>query len=164
MLAHLAGCALPFGKADSANLTTQRVLFAPCFHERGGHGAWSFRNGDAALGEDFFLCLCGVFFASNDGSCVAHAAAGRCGGSGDESGDGFLAVVFCPAGGLGFGVATDFTDHDDGFGFVVVVEHFEDVEVVGAVDGVSTDADAGALTVAHLRELEDGLVGEGAGA
>jgi elongation factor G len=58
------------------------------------HGAGRFGHGDAALGEDLLLGLRGVLLAADDGSGVAHAAAGRRGGSGDESGDGFLQCSF----------------------------------------------------------------------
>ncbi len=63
----------------------------------------------------------------------------RRGGTGDESGDRLLAVVLCPAGSFGFCVAADLADHDDGFGFIVVVEHLQDVEMVGAVDRVAAE-------------------------
>ena len=60
--------------------------------------------------------------------------------------------------------AADLADHDDGFGLGIFVEQLERVDVGGADDGVAADADGGGLADAALRELIDGLVGEGAGA
>ncbi len=128
------------------------------------HGGGGFGYGDAGGFEGFDFGGGGAFASGDDGSGVAHAAAGRGGGSGDEAGDGLLAVLGGPGGGFFFGGAADFTDHDDGFGLGVFVEHFEDVEVAGAVDWVAADAYAGALADAELGELVDGFVGEGAGA
>ena len=58
---------------------------------------------------------------------------------------GFLHVLLDEVGGFFFGAAADLADHDDGFGLGVVVEHAQHVDVVGAVDGVAADADAGGL-------------------
>ncbi len=133
-------------------------------HQRGGHVARRFRHGDAALGEDLFLRLGGIFLPTDNGSGVPHAAAGRRGGSGDEAGDRLLAILLRPARGLHLRRAADLANHDDRFGLGVVVEHFEHIEVGGAVDRVAADADAGALAVAHLGELKNRLIGERAGA
>lgn len=139
-------------------------LLTPSFHQRPAHVGGGFGDGDSALGEDALLGLGGVVFASDDGSGVAHAASWRSGRSGNEGGDWLLAVVLDPTTSFDFGVATDFADQDDGFGLVVVVEHLDDVEVGGAVDGVATDADAGALAFADLAHLPDCFVSEGSGA
>ena len=61
-----------------------------------------------------------------------------------------------------FGVATDFTDHDDLFAFRVVLEQLQAVDEVGAVDGVTADTDTGALAQAALRGLVNRFVGQGA--
>ena len=95
---------------------------------------------------------------------MAHATTSGSGGPCDEASDGLFAVLLDPARCFDLGVAADFTDHDDGFGFRVFVEELDDVEVGGAVDGVTTDADAGRLAVALAGQLPDSFVGEGAGA
>ena len=95
---------------------------------------------------------------------MAHATTGRSGRARNKAGDGFFAVGLDPAGCFYLGVAADFTDEDDAVRLGVGVEEFDDVEVVGAVDRVAADADAGGLADVFGGELEDGFVGERAGA
>lgn len=59
-----------------------------------------------------------------------------------------------------FRVTADFADHDDGFGFWVVLELFDDADVGGADDGVSADTDAGGES--DVGEFVHHLVSEGA--
>ena len=49
-----------------------------------------------------------------------------------------------------FGLSSDLANHDDSFRVGVVEEHVETVQEVGAVEGVTTDADAEGLTEANL--------------
>ena len=112
--------------------------------------------------KGFDFALGGSLASADDRAGVAHAASGRRGGSGDEAGDGLFAVFTDPLGGFFFGGSADFTDHDEGFGVRVVVEHFHDIEVRGAIDGVAADADAGGLAMAAAGELPHGFVGESA--
>ena len=119
---------------------------------------------DAGFLERLHLVGCGALAAGDDGAGVAHAAAGRRGLAGDEAYDGLLHVrLHVGCGGL-FRRAADFADEDDGLGFGVFVEQRERIDVRGADDGIAADADGGGLADATLRELIDGLIGEGAGA
>ena len=113
-----------------------------------GHDGGGFGDGDAGGFEGVDFASGGAFSTGDDGACVAHAASWRSGGASDEGGDGFFAMGGNPGGGFFFGFAADFADHDDGFGFWVVVEHFQDIGVIGAVDGIAPDADASALAEA----------------
>ena len=83
---------------------------------------------------------------------------------GDKTGDRLAAVLLDPVGGFLFGRAADFADHDDAVRVRVVVEHLDDVQVRGAVDGVAADADAGGLADAAAGQLPDGFVGQRAAA
>ena len=76
---------------------------------------------------------------------------------------GFLQCSFAQRAASTSAVAADLADQDDRLGFRIFVEHLEHVEMGGAVDRIPADADAGALAVAELGELPDGLVGQGAG-
>ena len=125
-----------------------------------GHDGGGFGDGDTGGFEGGDFASGSAFSAGDDGSCVAHAASWRSGSAGDEGGDGFFAMGGDPRGGFFFGFASDFADHDDGFGFGIVVEHFQDIGVIGAVDGVATDSDASALAEATSGQLPDGFVGE----
>ncbi len=114
--------------------------------------------------KGFDFALGGALASADDRTGVTHAASGRRGGSGDEAGDGLFAIFSDPLGSFFFSRSADFTDHDEGFGVRVVVEHFHDIEVRGAIDGVAADANAGGLAMAAAGELPHGFVGEGAGA
>ncbi len=95
---------------------------------------------------------------------MAHALAGRCGGAGDEPGHRLVHVLGDPLRGLFLGGPADLADHDHAFGRVIVVEHREAIDEVGAVHRISTDADGGGLTEPGERQLMNRFVGEGAGA
>ena len=60
---------------------------------------------------------------------MAHAAPRRRGCSGYESRDRFFAIVFHPRGRFLLGRPADLTDHNDGFGIGIVVEHLEDIQM-----------------------------------
>src|SRR5690606_12563015 len=149
------------GVAGSGELHPHRLCSAD---EGVGHFGWCISNLDTALLEDGDLRGRGVLGAADDGTGVAHAAAGGGRGTGDETCDRLLAVQLDPTGGLDLGVAADFADHDDAMGVGVVIEHLDHVEMRRAVHGITPDADARRLADAAGRELEDRLVGEGAGA
>mmetsp|Transcript_44063 Transcript_44063/g.58469 ORF Transcript_44063/g.58469 Transcript_44063/m.58469 type:complete len:225 (+) Transcript_44063:274-948(+) len=102
--------------------------------------------------------------SGNDGTGVAHAAAGGRSLAGDEADDGQVAVVVGaePLSGLLLGLAADLTNHDDTFSLGIVDELGEHVNEVGAVEGVATDADNSRLAETLRGRLVDGLVGEGA--
>ena len=80
--------------------------------------------------------------------------------AGDESDDRLFHVLLYKLGGGFFGVAADFADHDDGFGFGIAVEQVERIDERCADDRISADADGGRLSDAALRELVDRFVGQ----
>ena len=133
--ARLSGRAQGGGETISFPPLQQRVR-----HRRGRR-----RDGDAGGLQRGDFSGGGAFAAGDDGAGVAHAAAGRSGGAGDEGGDRLLAMVLSPRGGAFLGIAADFADHDDGFGLGIVVEHLQHVEMARAVDGIAADADASAI-------------------
>ena len=53
-----------------------------------------------------------------------------------------------------FGLSSDLPNHDDSLRVGVIEEHVETVQEVGAVEGVTTDADAEGLTEADLEVLK----------
>src|SRR6185503_6253855 len=103
-----------------------------------------------------------AFAAADNGAGVAHPAAGRGGRPGDKAGDGLPAVLLNPLGGFLLGAAADFADQDDAFGFRVVHEELDDVQVRRAIDGIAANADASGLAGAAGGQLPDRFVGESA--
>ena len=108
-------------------------------------GCWAVCDDDACGFHGFDFVFGTAFAACDDGTCVAHAAAGGGCAAGDEACGGLPAALFAllgqEFGGFFFGAATDFADHDDAVGFVIVQEHVEHVDMFGALDRVATDAD-----------------------
>src|SRR3569623_2599787 len=102
--------------------------------------------------------------AGEVGAGVAHALTGRRGDAGDVGDHGLAHAGLDVIGCVFLGRAADFTDHDDALGLAVLLEHYEAVDEVGALDRIAADADAGALAEAGLRGLVHGFVGERAGA
>ena len=109
------------------------------------------------------LLFCRSFATGNDGASMTHPLAGWGSGTCNETDDGLRDVFSSPSGGFLFGVPTDFTDHDDGFGLVVGLERGEALNEAGPVDGVAADTAAGRLTLVDAHRLGDRFVGEGAG-
>ena len=95
---------------------------------------------------------------------MAHAAARRGGAAGDEAGGGFpaaaLFLIGKKPGGVFFGGAADFADHDDRMRFGVGEEHFQHVDMLGALDRVAADAHGRGLPKAHIRGLFHRLIGQ----
>src|SRR6056297_4144776 len=95
---------------------------------------------------------------------MAHATAWRRCAARDETGGGLpaTALLFICQELRSFflGRSTDLADHDDALGLVIGKEPFQHVDMLGALDRVTTDADAGGLAEAHIRGLLDRLVGE----
>ncbi len=114
--------------------------------------------------QDRHLFRGGSLAAGDDGAGMPHPLARRGGDAGDVGRHRLGHVLFDEVGRLFFGGAADLADHDDRFGVRVGLEQPQDVEVVGAVDRVAADADAGGLAEAEAGELPDRFVGEGAGA
>src|SRR5699024_8442067 len=76
--------------------------------------------------------------------------------------DWFGDVIFDVFSSFFFCVATNFTNHDDGLGFIIIFESFQRVDVRGADDGVATDTNCGRNTdpgqfVHHLVGQRTGL-------
>ena len=59
---------------------------------------------------------------------------------------------------LFFGIATDLPAHHDTLGLRVVEEDLEAIDKVGAIKGITTDADAKSLAESGLGGLVDGFV------
>ena len=89
---------------------------------------------------------------------------GRCRRPGDEARHWLSHVLGHEGCGVLLGGPTDLADHDDAFGRRVVIEQPENIDEVGAVDRVATDADRGRLAKAESGQLIDGLIGQSAGA
>src|SRR5262245_59322103 len=100
----------------------------------------------------------------DDGAGMAHAPAGRRGATGNESDYRLLAPTFGFVGdelsGVFLGRATDLTNHDDRLGRFVGQEHRQDVDELGALDGVAADSDGGRLTEPFAGRLINRLIGE----
>lgn len=103
-------------------------------------GRTSLNNRTRAL-QSRNLALRTTLTAADDGTGVTHATAGGSSNTGDEGHDRLaLGVVgFDEFGRIFFGGTTDFTNHDDAVGFLVVEEDGEGVDEVGAGEGITTD-------------------------
>lgn len=114
-------------------------------------GAGSLERGD--------LVRSGSLSSRDDGSGVSHAAARGSGTSGDEGGDGLgvraLVVLGQVSGGLLLHRSTDLSDQNDTLSLGVLEEDLDDVNVLGAGEGVTTDTDGERLAEAG----EGGLAG-----
>eukprot|EP00053_Salpingoeca_punica_P004421 m.49049 g.49049 ORF g.49049 m.49049 type:complete len:346 (-) comp12788_c0_seq1:3-1040(-) len=118
--------------------------------------------------ESSDLLVGAALAAGDDGTSVTHATARRGGEASDEGHDGLAVrarvVLLEVLGRLLLGRAANLADHDDALGGRILEEDGEAVNEVGAVEGVTADADAQALAQAGVGGLADSLVGEGAGA
>ena len=56
--------------------------------------------------------------------------------------------------------AADLTDHDDAFGFFVILEQTQHIDEIHTLNGVTPDADAGRLSQAGQGGLVNRLVGQ----
>ena len=76
---------------------------------------------------------------------MTHSPLGRGGQSSDKADDGLIlfVVLLDPLGSHFLVLASDFTDHDDAFGLGVDHELLEDIDEVGSVEGVTSDAHDG---------------------
>ena len=100
---------------------------------------------NATFFEDCDLGGRGILGAADNRAGVAHATTGRGGGAGDEASDGLGAICLDPARGLDLSITTDFTDENNPMRLGIRVEEFDHIEVIGPVDGVAADANAGGL-------------------
>ena len=95
---------------------------------------------------------------------MTHAASGRCRASGDEASHwlfaallGFVDQELCS---FFFCAAADFTDHDDRLGRIIGKEQLKAIDEVGAVDGVTANANRSGLAKAFRCGLEHGFISE----
>src|SRR5579863_6039130 len=103
--------------------------------------------------------LCGCSFASrDDGSRMTHAASRRRRLSGDEADHRFADLLPDEFGCCFLGAAADFADHDDSFGFRIVVEQPDGIDEIRSNDWVATDANRGRLPDATRAELVNRLI------
>ena len=92
---------------------------------------------------------------------MAHAAARRRSGSGDEADHRLFAAVGAQErGGFLLGGAADLANHDDGVGLVVGEEHLEDIDELEPVDRIAADPDAARLAEPGGGGLCHRLIGE----
>ena len=90
------------------------------------------------------LGLRAAFAAGDDRAGMAHAAARRRGDAGDEADHRFFdLVVLDEVGGVFLGAAADLADHDDALGLRIGEEHLQHLDMLGALDRIAADADAG---------------------
>src|SRR6056297_606201 len=127
-------------------------------------GGGAVGDGDPGGFHRLDLVVSAALATGDDGARMAHAAARRRGAPGDEARGGFPAALLALGGeefgGVFLGGAADFADHDDRLGLVIVEEPFQHVDMLGPLDRVAADADAGGLAKAHIGGLLDRLVGE----
>src|SRR5208282_5025740 len=119
---------------------------------------------DARRGHGRVLVFGGALPAADDGAGVAHAAPRRGRLPGDEADHGLLDVVLDVRGCDFFRIAADLADQDDGVGVRVGIEELDGIEKRRSDDRVATDADAGGLADAKVRQLAHRFVGERAAA
>src|SRR6266700_5458933 len=124
----------------------------------------SFDGADAGGGHRSVLVPGGALAAADNRASMAHAASRRRSLPGNEADNRLLHIGFNPFRRAFFGVATDFTDQDDGLGAGIIVEKLDGIEEGRADDGIDADADAGGLANAEARQLVDGFVSERAAA
>lgn len=122
------------------------------------------RNDDACVLHGFDLAGCVSLSFLDDSASVAHSSLWRGSQTSNESNNWLVMdVVFLqPIAGHLLSLPSDFSDHDDTLGFWVDYEFLEDIDEVGAVEGISSDTDNSGLSESSLGGLIDCLIGEGA--
>ena len=98
----------------------------------------------------------------NNGTSVTHATAWGSSLASNEADGRQVAVVVVaePLSSFLLGLATDLTNHDDTLSLGVVDELTEDINEVGAVEGITTNTDNRRLAEALKSCLVDSLVGQ----
>ena len=64
--------------------------------------------------------------------------------------------------GVFLGGAADFADHDDALGFRIGQQHFQHLDMLGALHRIAADAHAGGLAQADGGGLRHRFIGQGA--
>lgn len=120
---------------------------------------------DTSILESSDLGVSTTLTTADDGTGVAHAAAGGSTDTSDEGNGGLVVDVvgLQELGGVLLSRTTDLTDHDDTISLGVLQEDLQAVDEVGAGEGVTTDTNDERLTKTGLGGLVDGLVGQGTG-
>ena len=123
-------------------------------------------DNDTCSLESLDLIGSGALATSNDSTRMTHATSRRGRTTCDES-DNRLGVLRCLVvplkilGSLLLHGPTNFTNDNNTVGVGVLEEDLDDIDVLGAGEGVTTDSDAQGLTQADVSSLCDGLIGKG---
>src|SRR5437899_8672628 len=150
-------------RAAIAGRTRARVS-SHSLEERLSHFGRRGRHADSGGFESLNFGCGGAFAAADDRARVAHSPPGRSRGAGDKACHRLLAMLSNPVSRFLLRRAANFPDHDDAMGFRVRIEHLDDIEMGGAVDRISADADTSGLPDASAGELPHGFVGQRAAA
>lgn len=102
------------------------------------------------LGERLDFITCSSLSSTDDRTGVSHSSTRWSGPSSDESDNGFVVRVvrLDVFRGVFLHRSTNLTDEDNTFRLGVGEEHFDDIDVLGTWEGVSTDTDSEGLTEA----------------
>src|SRR5689334_1785893 len=128
--------------------------------------AWGYDDSSRFHGRDLACRI--ALAAGDDRSGLAHAAARRRGPARDKADEGLATATLRCVGeelrSVFFGASADLADHDDRLRLVVAKEHLEDVDELGALHRVASNAHRGRLAETLVRGLEHGFVGQRPGA
>lgn len=104
---------------------------------------WRLGHNNACLLQGLYLTHRIALALLHDGACVAHSSFWRsCQASNKSHNWLFLGVIFLqPISSHLLSLTSDFSDHDYAFGFGVDHELLKDIDKVGAVEWVTSNAD-----------------------
>ena len=111
--------------------TTYFCTFSLPFHRPFNgcaHIGWAFGNDDASGFEGFDFLVSSPLPSRNDRTSMSHAFARRGGFASNEGCDRFSNMFADIFSGINFSCPTNFTDHQNRFGFRIVFEHIEQVD------------------------------------
>src|SRR5690606_22775901 len=131
--------------------------------EQFAHFGWIAGGTDTASFHDFELGVSSIFATRNQCASMPHPFSGRSSHAGNKPYDGLSHIVFSPTSSVHFVRAANFTDHHNGIGVRIFVEHLEHVDVLQAVDGVATNTHGGRLAKAKFSQLSNCFVRERTG-
>src|SRR5580704_19663577 len=141
------------------------LLNRPRLAERCGHGVPYLRRtlhrANSCCAHRLVFFHGGSLPSADNCASVPHAPSGRRGLPRDEA-DHRLLYIFLDVFGSHFlSVAADFADHYDRVGIAIFVEQLDRIQKAGANYRIAANSNAGGLPDAQMRELINGLVGEG---
>merc|ERR1712165_557796 len=118
-------------------------------YKRCAHLSWTWGHCDSSCFQGGDLCSCCALATTDDSSSMSHPPARGSGHTGDEA-DHWLGVrarvvLLQVLSSLLLSLSSDLTNHDDSLGLVVVDEALKAVDEVGAVEGITTDANTEGL-------------------